>query len=281
MPEMDGYEATAALRAQERFRQLIIVAMTAHAMAGDRERCLEAGMNDHLTKPIDPAALVETLRLWLPGRGREVTLSAGPEEAESWPELPGVSVSDGVQRLGGNSKLYRRLLVEFERDFAPVGEKLAALLDSEDWDGLMQQAHSLAGVAGNLGMGQLRTHAKELEGAARKHDLPACRAALDEVLTRLGEILPALAGLEVPSEEAPQVVAADPAELLQSCRRLETLLKEFDPGAEDAARELAPKLVGMEDLRLKLMRQIEGFDLEDAAATLAEIVGQLEKQTEP
>ncbi len=278
MPEMDGYEATAALRAQERFRELIIVAMTAHAMAGDRERCLEAGMNDHLTKPIDPAALVEALRLWLPGRGREVSPAAATEDAESWPELPGVSISDGVQRLGGNSKLYRRLLAEFERDFAPVGEKLAAMLDSEEWDGLMQQAHSLAGVAGNLGMGHLRSHAKELEGAARKHDLPACRAALDEVLTRLGEILPALAGLEA-AEDAPPVVAADPAELLQSCRQLETLLKEFDPGAEDAARELAPKLVGMEDLRLKLMRQIEGFDLEDAAATLAEIVGQL--QTEP
>ncbi len=277
MPEMDGYEATATLRSQERFRELIIVAMTAHAMAGDRERCLEAGMNDHLTKPIDPAALVGALNRWLPGRGREVAPPARPEEEESWPDLPGVSIADGVQRLGGNSKLYRRLLVEFGRDFVLAGEKLATLLDSEDWDGLMQQAHSLAGVAGNLGMGHLRTHAKELEGSARKRDLPACREALGQVLTRLGEVLPALAGLEVPADEAPPAAAADPAELLASCRRLSELLKEFDPGAEDAARELAPKLVGMEDLRMKLIRQVEGFDLEDAAATLAEIMERLEK----
>ena len=120
MPEMDGYQATAAIRRDARHAQLPIIAMTAHAMVEERQRCLEAGMVDHISKPIDPQVMFETIRRWLPkhlifGQTRQEPPTAEMDQSgvSPIPPLPGVNVADGLKRLGGNLKRYRDLLIRF------------------------------------------------------------------------------------------------------------------------------------------------------------------------
>ena len=78
MPEMDGFEATSLVRANPRFRYLPIIALTAHGMVGDREKCLKAGMNDHISKPIDPEALAEIASRWCRNTGTDITPQPAP-----------------------------------------------------------------------------------------------------------------------------------------------------------------------------------------------------------
>ena len=130
MPELDGLEATRRIRASDRrdIADLPIVAMTAHAMAGDHDKSLEAGMNDHLTKPIDPDKLFAALLKWIrPGERPPPGLEAGRGEAgrdaegPPLPELPGIAVETGLARVGGNRRLYRELLVKFAREYPVPG----------------------------------------------------------------------------------------------------------------------------------------------------------------
>ncbi len=256
MPDVDGYEATRQLRAQERYAGLIVIAMTAHAMAGDRERCLLAGMNDYVSKPIGMSALAETLHRWM--RGTEGALEV--HEALDWPPLPGVSVPEGVQRLGGNARLYRRLLLEFARDFGNVAERLRGL----EGEPRVLLAHSLAGVAGNLGMEAVREEARALEAAARDDEAEVMAACLPRLDERLAEVLRGLAGLSA-DESAPVMEAG---QLHEVGARLEQLLRDGDPAAE----ELASRLAGHGELGARLLRQVEAFDFDEARTTLALIL---------
>ena len=117
MPEMDGYTATRLLRADPRFKDLPILAMTAHALVEERQRCLEAGMNDHITKPIDPDAMFATLKRWAKPRKLDAPpLAAKTVAAASEVELPeieGVDLTGGIKRVAGNRRLYRSLLEQF------------------------------------------------------------------------------------------------------------------------------------------------------------------------
>ena len=121
MPVMGGFEATQEIRKDERFKDLPIIAMTAHAMAGDREKSLEAGMNDHVTKPIDPDQLLSALIKWIKPGEREISegvtdSSIGKKELEDIlpSELPGISIASGLGRVGGNKQLYAKLLCKFK-----------------------------------------------------------------------------------------------------------------------------------------------------------------------
>ncbi len=130
MPEMDGYEATRAIRRRPEFANLPIVAMTANAMAGDREKALSAGMNDHVAKPIDPAKVYDTIRRWFkarqteePAAGAEKKHVVAPPEtiAGKLPEqMDGIDVAAGLQRVAGNRRLYRNLLLKFCHIFQNV-----------------------------------------------------------------------------------------------------------------------------------------------------------------
>ncbi|MBF0179712.1 MAG: PAS domain S-box protein [Magnetococcales bacterium] len=166
MPGMDGFEVARAMRRDPRFGSLPILAMTAHAMAGDRERCLDAGMNDHLAKPIDPDRLFEALVRWIPA-GERVACTMG-SRVES--RLPGEAAIDrvaGLRQVGGKPEFYRRLLQEFRRDYRTVAERMGSLVASGEMREAMRLAHTLKGVAGALGARLLADSARELEAALR------------------------------------------------------------------------------------------------------------------
>jgi two-component system sensor histidine kinase/response regulator len=150
--------------------------MTAHAMAGDEKKSIEAGMNDHVTKPIDPDKLFATLQKWIkPGEKRaqiqqpEVdverleTDKMVPEEDELPESLPGFDLAVGLERLMGNKRLYRKLLVDFGTNYIKTASDIREAIDTKDFEQAHSLVHNLKGLAGNLEAGDLQAAAANLE----------------------------------------------------------------------------------------------------------------------
>ena len=211
MPEMDGFEATKMIRADPRFLQLPIVAMTAHAMAGDREKSLSASMNDHITKPIDPDQLFNTLVKWIPARDRNtafpVTQQDSFEEVDLPNQLPGIDLQNGLMRVGGNRKLFKKLLLDFYADYANVVAKAQSLIAAQDNISVQRLAHTIKGVAGTIGAQHLYQAALQLETGVtemRTEDYLTLLADLEQALN------PIFQGLaQLTANEPDKVLAAN------------------------------------------------------------------------
>jgi signal transduction histidine kinase/CheY-like chemotaxis protein/HPt (histidine-containing phosphotransfer) domain-containing protein len=199
MPVMDGLQSARAIRAMPRFAQLPIVAMTASVMSGDRDRCLEAGMNDHISKPVSIDQLMGTLARWLPERqvgASAATPAPAATGAASLPaELDGFDLADGVKRVGGDHALYRRLLLQFHDHSGKAGAEIRAAVASGDRAKAKAEAHTLKGVAGTLSARELYAAAQALETALRKNaeSVVAEAAAVEAAHARVMRSLAALA----------------------------------------------------------------------------------------
>jgi signal transduction histidine kinase/HPt (histidine-containing phosphotransfer) domain-containing protein len=212
MPVMDGLQAARAIRATPRMQGLPIIAMTASVMAGDRDRCLDAGMNDHISKPINVDQLMDAMARWLPERGGATAAppaSAAPRAAEAAglpPALDGFDIDDGVRRVGGDRGLYRRLLLQFLDHSAGAAAHIRAALAAGDRAQARAEAHTLKGVAGTLSARELYAAAAALESTLRRNggSFETEAAALEAAH---GRVMTALAGLprEAPTPaEAPR-----------------------------------------------------------------------------
>jgi CheY-like chemotaxis protein len=283
MPEMDGYEATRAIRQNPDFKDLPIIAMTANVMTGDREKCMEAGMNDHVAKPIEPDNLFKTLVQWIAPRDSEVTQAgfepSGKKIAED--KLPGslegIDIAEGLRRVGGNRTLYRKLLVEFSQDHSDDVHAIRQALDQGDLDTAQRIAHTIKGVSGSIGAGDLHRNAESLDSALKKGK----QNIYPELLLRLENTLtPVMQGLEVltvsseteepgPEDGGPMDIAA----IMPFLDELQTLLEEMDPEAEDQVADLKAQLAGGAHQKLvnALSKQVGEFEFEDARETLAKL----------
>ncbi len=178
MPEMDGLEASSRIRNDLRFKDLPIVAMTAHAMLEERERCLAAGMNDHLAKPVNPEQLYQTICRWCPQHvdaAGTLGLAAGSsvDPADRLLERAGIDVQDGLKRMLDNRAFYLQMLARFRTDQHGVIDKIRAALAAGDQSELAERlAHTLKGVAGLLGMKSIQFQADELMAQMRQHESP-------------------------------------------------------------------------------------------------------------
>ncbi|MBT3346807.1 MAG: response regulator, partial [Gemmatimonadetes bacterium] len=262
MPEMDGEEATREIRKIEALAQLPILAMTANAMAQDRERCLEAGMNDHIAKPIDPDELFRALLQWVPSSTPDSVSSVAPDQTSgsapgptvglpsiALEEIVGLDTQGGLSRVLGKRDLYERLLRQFVTGpESQTIDTVRRLWAEGDTDGATRAAHSLKGVAGTLGAGELQNRAAALEAtlAAGTADaeIELLLADVDAELTRL---LGALAAVFGDKDEAvtrspdgtEPVADAEPAPDIdwdaarQAVAELEPLLELEDAAAMD------------------------------------------------
>jgi PAS domain S-box-containing protein len=269
MPEMGGIEATERIRAEARFARLPVIAMTAHAMVEERERCLAAGMVDHITKPIDPQALFQTLARWVKASRAAAPAQAG-NAGESLPEIEGLDTAGGLKRVAGNRKLYLSLLRQFTDKQADASARVAAALARDDHAEAERIAHSVKGVAGNIGLGAVQTAAGALEQAARtKKGLKAAATKLEAAMARaiaaLRDALPA----EAPASPA-AAPAADAAQAAASAARMAALLADGDGESPDY-------LAGQGNLIRSLFadgeyaafeRQVNDFDFETALGNL-------------
>ena len=191
MPEMSGIEACQRIRAGQIRADIPIIALTANAMNEERKRCKEAGMNDFLTKPIEPQALIETVARWRP-KHLDKPAKPAPEKAVStsatFPELPGIDVEDGLHRMMNRPAFFEKVLRDFHARFIGETERILAALAANETEEATRRAHSLKGLCGNIGARKLADLARELEFAI-KESKPELDNALALVDAELAAVL--------------------------------------------------------------------------------------------
>ncbi|TBN42596.1 response regulator [Paracoccus subflavus] len=223
MPEMDGITATRRIRETWPSERLPIIAMTAHAFAEERRNCLDAGMNDHLAKPVDPAHLIATLKRWLrmPPVAQPV-----PNAAEAGilpPALPPFDIPAALRRVNGKEALLRRLILSFSESYAGFCKDLAGML----WNGRAEEAHRLAhtlrGVAASLELAQVAALAGQIERVLSEGKAQEAPPLLAELEPLLDHAVAAAGRLQltdaVPAGESPGLIPVsrvDPVHLAQA-----------------------------------------------------------------
>ncbi len=235
MPMLDGHETTLELRGDRRFDGLPVIAMTAHALADVRERCLAEGMQDYLTKPIDPDALYATLARWL-GRAMPPVAPRPPRAPgqDGLPLLAGIDTARGLRHVAGNETLYVQLLDRFRNSQRDAAAEVATQLLHCDRDSARKRAHTLRGVAGNVGANAVEAAARAIEEMLDRDEVPA--ATLVEDLTV--SLRTAVAGLDAHFSGAqdagtPVAEAAAQEEGAAALARLRELLAAYSGDSTD------------------------------------------------
>jgi two-component system sensor histidine kinase/response regulator len=262
MPVMDGFEATRRIRATG--SKVPILAMTASVLLGDRELCTAAGMDDHVAKPIDVAELYGKLAKWVVG-------TSGVGAAAPPPETMGVATLNrdaAIARLGGNSDMYQRLLGRFREDQAAAATRIRATLTDGDRDTARRHAHTLKGLAGNIGAEALMSIAaaveRELGGEGPVDELVATLA------TELDAVLAAIDGRPVPAASQPVGDELDAAQFAAGMSDLYRLLQDDDALAVQRLEQLQPTLakrLPAEEIE-RIVRAVARYEFESAAELL-------------
>jgi len=305
MPEMNGFEATQEIRnlkletrdtegktsnIQLPASSLPIIAMTAHAMAGDREKSIEGGMNDHVVKPIDPDQLFSALVKWIEPGEREVPEAFEAKvkeksEGQILPaKLPGISIKSGLEKVGGNKKLYGKLLRQFLENNKDTTNEIKRVLDEGDTETATRLAHTVKGVSGNLGAEELFPVAGELEKAIKQGETDSLDSLLDSFEFHLNVVMGGIQALEereaakkrkeAPAEETPIDLDVVRPLITEMSELLDSDLGEAMGRLEQLKPHLENSSVGGEFRRFE--KSLESFDTDDAVESLQEIAQKLE-----
>ncbi|MGD8880573.1 MAG: PAS domain S-box protein [Desulfobacterales bacterium] len=300
MPVMDGYTAAREIRnLKSEIRNVPIIAMTAHAMAGDEEKSLQAGMNGHVTKPIDPEQLFSTLQKWIqpadkrtPTQKAEVSatkeaLTKALPDVREQPELPdslpGFDLVEGLQRLQGNQKLYRKLLLDFGAKYTEAAAEIRAALDKKDLKQAHSLIHNLKGLAGNLAASKLQAAAMDIEKLVKgDQKKPASQKQLDQKLKKLeksiNQVLDAVQTLgPVPEEQTVQPtgdeIAAIPPEMAkEAANRIKASAEMGDvTQIKSIAEDLKSKFDAFAPFSHRFIQLAEDFDFEGISKLAGEL----------
>lgn len=279
MPEMDGLTACQHIRQQLLLTELPVIAMTAHAMPSDIIKSKAAGMNDHLTKPIDPNQLYSTLVQYLPAEPllnqSSSPVAAGPTllEQQRWQQLadcPGITAERALKNLGGKLALYLQLIDDFQQEHQQQTPKLLSMFRLQQWQPLYLDIHSLKSTSAYIGAYELSQRCQQFETALSQQN--ATEEALEQLCQQLQLLLQQLTQL------APATVQHVHFEhLTEALTTLLPLLQESDFAAEDllpAILEVAadhPQLLQVEQIAADI-RQVE---YEKAASQTVQLLQQL------
>ncbi len=292
MPVLDGLEATKRLRSTKRFNKIPIIAMTAHALNGDREKGIEAGMDDYLTKPIDQLALKKSLLRWISPesvksspRTDEVT---DEKETKSFDfsSLRGIDVKSGLDRLGGNQTLFRELLLKFGRKHALAGSEVRSLLERNERESAGRIIHTLKGISGNISAKELYQAAVNLEKEVKDHKstdfkkLPVFEEALNNLVVSIGDFK----SKTKPSADEPSQIGQplDRAKAAPMLLELSYLLKTNDYKALKKLEEIknATSSSVSPGIMSSLVEQINNFEFSAALTTLDAMAKNLDIEIE-
>ncbi|MFA7280343.1 MAG: PAS domain S-box protein [Sterolibacterium sp.] len=293
MPVMDGYTATREIRKNPVFATLPIIAMTANAMAGDREKVIEAGMWDHIAKPLNVAEMFATIAKWIKpnsataggadgGNAMENTTPPvdAPQPIGGLPPLPGIDVKAGMATTMDNEKLYTRMLVKFRDSQGQFADLFATARMDPDPTACTRAAHTLKGTAGNIGAKGVQAAAGELEQACKEgRPSTEIETLLRKVLDELDPVIAVLQSVGAVSAAATPIAPAPaiPAEELKAeLVTLGSLLEDSDSDAGDKLGTLIERLAGhplAQSLR-PVADAVEGFDFDAALALLKGITNQ-------
>lgn len=272
MPEMDGYEATRQIRkgaAGEGNNLIPIVAMTANAMTGDREKCLAAGMDDYLSKPVDAVKLNEVLKQYLGTDTREAT-DAAPPGVKAISSKKVWDKPDAVARMMGKEALMAPLLSIFIDDVRPLIEQVRQARDDEDWQALGKHSHAIKGMAANLSAQRLYEVSATLEKLAKNNKVEECLDCLPEFFEECEAVLQCFRqylGEQLETEDR-SLISKD--ELI---RQLQQISNDADQGTyvdidmyEDLWKYKEEELLSAELIALRT--HLSSFDFQAARATL-------------
>ncbi len=287
MPVMGGYEATKFIRADRKNLNLPIIAMTAHAMQGVEAECKAAGMNDYVSKPIDPQNLFSTIVKWIKPkleRYGEVSETAQKKESvrtvePSMPDnIPGVDISEGLNRVGGNKRLYLKLLVDFASGYRHYAANIRQAISENKIEEARRLAHTLKGVAGNISANEIFSLSEQLEKALIPATPGDCTALLDALDTALGSVIDALEVVRQEKqanvfEEQDGISVADLEPILQEAAHL---IWMDDIDSEKAIiklkRALGKRFAGEVE---EIAQCVDGFDFDAAKKPLQKIAAEL------
>jgi HPt (histidine-containing phosphotransfer) domain-containing protein len=254
---MDGYEATRRLRADPRYVNLPIIAMSAHAMAEEHQRTQELGMKGHIDKPIEPDILYATLGQFFsapdtPLRKNQLAVSPVSQVEPQLLSVAGLDTEAGLRRSAGKPELYRKMLTSFVNEFASFGSDLSSMLKQESWSDAERHAHTLKGLAGTIGAAEVQALAKNLEAACKSRQDSTANTALEQLLQILVPLVDALRQ-HISSQTEPQLPVTDQVanpfitnhELLLRLRKLLTegnsnAIEFWHDNAKEFGRMLSP-----------------------------------------
>ncbi|MBF0369701.1 MAG: transporter substrate-binding domain-containing protein [Magnetococcales bacterium] len=282
MPVMDGYTAAREIRKQEKFKDLPVIAMTANAMAGDREKVLEAGMNDHIAKPINVREMFNTMAKWIVPSDPTLAVEAPQEEGapasedNSLPELPGIDIKAGLATTQNNTTLFRRLLKRYRESQSGFEREFRTALEADDLETATRVAHTLKGVSANLGARGVQESARLLEEACgNKAPIAEIEPLLEDVLEEIKPVMAGLEGLDQPQGGAAEEKAALP-DLSQVMPLIEETLAKidnFDSGAVEDVEALESLLAGTPFAAIlgRVSARIGEYDFDGAGEALNEM----------
>ena len=300
MPVMDGFTATRRIREKPRFAALPILAMTANAMAGDREKVLAAGMNDHIAKPINVAEMFNTIARWVtPANPVKSAAEPAPRasappasgDEEEIPPLAGIDRRAGLAATMNNARLYAKLLIKFRDSQADFAAQFARACRDADPEAATRCAHTLKGMAGSLGAKGVQAAAQELEVACRRRQpapligdlLGRTLAELDPVIEDLFKLGPKVSPGNVPPENSlPKIdspdsdlpgidlTGIDQPRIDALLTRLRSLLEDSDSVAADVLDELLERVQGtpLQAALVRVEAAVGDFDFDAALAAL-------------
>lgn len=285
MPEMDGLTATMKIREDKSKEHLPIIAMTAHAMKGEYDKSIAAGMNDHIIKPIDPVLLYKSLAHFIKVKPKEYTntteTTSVPQNNIQLPLIEGVDMPAGLARVGGKKEVYLKLLGKFATNYKGFRTNLSELHRNGDIDGAAALLHTLAGVAGNIGIESLFVDARELSVILKDLTLPANSLFQETFTNRLNVLMngveAAITNIElalsgaVKVEARATVVTSKNFQLENALSRLQELLKDSDSEAGECCEEILRNAEVPEELRKNLETAnefIDNFDFDNAIKAL-------------
>jgi CheY-like chemotaxis protein len=301
MPRLDGFEATRRIRASPGGApgdarlanpRIPIIAMTAHAMMSEKQKCLEAGMNDHIPKPIDPKTVFDTLSKWIPAKHRRLSPPsvAIPEEVDKTTpgvdlpdQVPGIDIAAGVARVAGNKTIYRDLLMQFYAKYHRVYEEMRLAVSEFRLDAASNLAHTVKGISGNMGANTLHRAAGELEKALtldRREDAENQMALFKEALDQVFDAISTLSAGDAPKAPATLVHPVSPPDILKAESALSECARLLKSDFVEAMGRMEHLKTILKDtpltsLILELETTMNAFNIEDAQAAIAIIAKEL------
>jgi two-component system sensor histidine kinase/response regulator len=266
MPVMGGYAATQEIRKMDRYKSLPIIAMTADAMEGVKEKCIEMGMVDFLTKPINPSHMIEVIKKWAPKSSNTGDATVLEQPATTPWHIEGVDLEDGLSHLGGNHELFNELLQKFLDRNDQFVLRLREDFLAGNFDLVKRSIHTLKGISGNLGMKQLHRACVDAE-----ENIGQKKLAFEQFIQGLeAELVIVLRGLKRFRERGQgekSATSVDSQDVNEHVIRLKILLKNQDPEAVAVARALG-SVRGYEKEFEELRNCMKSYDFDTAIGIL-------------
>jgi len=299
MPVMDGLEATRRMRAIPSLNGLPILAMTAHAMLDEQNHCLAAGMDDFLSKPIEPPVLFAKLAQWLEGarsiRRNRLVVPAPKAQPQVLPQetkpsrlptnLPGISIQAGLHYCNDKEEFYLRMLREFMSSKHSEGMALRRQIEAGGGEQAVRMAHSMKSVAGAIGAMELSQIAAQLEHALRDGQSEVASVLLDRFETSLGDVTEGLRRTLVSEPDqrgSPAQAGVSPTVVIEIARRMLMAVNADMGDALELLAELRRAVPDGSDGRLveQIERALNVFDVDQTVSLLGELIGTMSGRQE-